>query len=129
VARPHHSYYDGAQASRGIFSKGPIVLQKDHHDETVDAEAGEAGQRRGAGIPCDVSGYPTIRIAMEAGRIDPRSSKKVIEMYSSLALKLVREPASPPPHPRDHHVLVVGGVGQYRLDLSLVTLVVTLGRR
>ena len=35
----------------------------------------------------------------------------------------------PPPHPRDHHVLVVGGAGQYRLDLSLVTFVVTLGRR
>jgi quercetin dioxygenase-like cupin family protein len=32
-------------------------------------------------------------------------------------------------HPRDHHVLVVGGAGQYGLDLSLVTFVVTLGRR
>jgi hypothetical protein len=42
----------------------------------------------------------TIRIAMEAGRIDPRRAEKVIEMYSSLALKLVREPASPPLHPR-----------------------------
>ncbi len=60
----------------------------------------EAGQRRSARIPCEVSGYPTIRIAAEAGRIDPRRAEKVIEMYSSLALKLVRDPASPPLHPR-----------------------------
>jgi hypothetical protein len=59
----------------------------------------EADRRRGARIPCDVSGYP-LRIAMEAGRIDPRRAEKVIEMYSSLALKQVREPASPPLHPR-----------------------------
>src|SRR5215211_1745751 len=57
-SRPHHSYYDGAQASRGIFSKGPIVLQKDHRGEIVDAEAGEAGQGGGATIPCKVSGAP-----------------------------------------------------------------------
>jgi len=42
----------------------------------------EAGQRRGARIPCEVSGYSTIRIAMEAGRIDPRRAEKVIGMYS-----------------------------------------------
>jgi hypothetical protein len=77
-----------------------LVLQTDHRDEIVDAEAGEAGQRRGARIPCDVSGYPTIRIAAEAGRIDPRRAEKVIETHSSLALKLVRELASPPLHPR-----------------------------
>ena len=57
-SRPHHSYYDGSQASRGIFSKGPIVLQKDHRGEIVDAEAGEAGQGGGATIPCKVSGAP-----------------------------------------------------------------------
>jgi hypothetical protein len=41
-----------------------------------------------------------MRIAVEAGRIDPRRAEKEIEIYSSLALKLVREPASPPLHPR-----------------------------
>jgi len=114
-----------------MFSKGPIVLQKDHRYEMVDAEAGEAGQRRGARIPCEVSGYATIRIATEAGRIDPRRAEKVIEMYSSLALKLVREPASPPLHPRGAITMSLWSPMRADIlyELLLVTFVVTLGRR
>jgi hypothetical protein len=55
----------------------------------------EAGQRRGATIPCEVSGYPTIRIATEAGRIDPRRAEKVIDVYSPLTLRIVSQPVSP----------------------------------
>jgi hypothetical protein len=33
-----------------------------------------------------LDGPPAIRIAMEAGRIDPRRAEKVIEIYSSLSL-------------------------------------------
>ncbi len=60
---------------------------------------------------------PTIRIAMEARRIDPRRAEKMIEMCSSLALKLVREPASPPLHPRGAITMSswVAGAGGYSL--------------
>ena len=57
--------------------------------------------------------YPPIRIATEGGRIDSRGSERVSEVYSPSILKLVRDLDSPPPYPRDHHVLVIGGAGQY----------------
>jgi len=91
----------------------------------------EAGQRRGARIPCEVSGYSTIRIAMEAGRIDPRRAEKVIGMYSSLALKLVRDPASPPLHPRGAITMSLWSLmrANILLECPLVTVVVTLEKR
>jgi hypothetical protein len=117
---------------RTIVPRAAIVLQKDHHDEIVDAEAGEAGQRRGARIPCEVSGYPTIRIAMEAGRIDPRRAEKVIEVYSLSIVKMVRNLVSPtstssvpPPCPRGRWC----GHRPVYLEFLIVTVLVTLGRQ
>jgi len=75
---------------RTIFLKAAIVLQKDHHDEIVDTEAGEAGQRRGARIPCKVSGGPDIRSVAEALRSHSRGSEKVIDVYSPSLLSIVR---------------------------------------
>src|SRR5215204_6074771 len=49
------------------------------------------------------------------------------EVYSPLLLKLVSRLVSPTSTSSGHHVHVVGGAGQCRLDLSLVTFVVTLG--
>ena len=68
----------------------------------------EAGQRRGARIPCEVCGYPTIRIAKETGRIDPRVSQRASEVYSPSKLKLVSRLVSPTSTSSgsDHHVLV-----------------------
>jgi hypothetical protein len=43
---------------------------------------------------------PPLVGVTEALRSHSRGSEKVIETYSSLALKLVREPAPPPLHPR-----------------------------
>jgi hypothetical protein len=91
----------------------------------------EAGQRQGARIPCEVSGYSTIRIAMEAGRIDPRRAEKEIGMYSSLALKLVRDSASPPLHPRGAITMSLWSLmrANILLECPLVTVVVTLEKR
>jgi hypothetical protein len=44
--------------------------------------------------------YLPIRIDPEAGRSHPRRSQKVLEVYSPLALNLVRKPTSLPSHPR-----------------------------
>jgi hypothetical protein len=66
--------------------------------------------------------FYTRRVA-EALRSHSRGSERVVEMYSPSALKRMRRYVFPtstslvPPH-----VLVVAGVGQYRLDPSLVTL-------
>jgi hypothetical protein len=87
----------------------------------------EAGQRQGARIPCEVSGYSTIRIAMEAGRIDPRRAEKVIGMYSSLALKLVRDPASLPLHPRGAITMSLWSL--MRANILLECPLLTVGRR
>jgi hypothetical protein len=114
-----------------IFPQVAIVFQKDHRDEMVDARALEAGQRRGARITCEVCGKPTITIAMEAERIDPPRAEKVIGMYSSLALKLVRGPASPPLHPRGAITMSSWSLmrANILLECPLVTFVVTLERR
>jgi hypothetical protein len=102
--RPHHSYYDSSGCLRTIVPRAAIVLQKDHHDEIVDAEAGEAGQRRGARIPCKVSGASPLQGVAEPLRSHSRGSQRVLEVYSSVILKLVRSLVSPtstssmPPH-------------------------------
>ena len=73
----------------------------------------------------------TIRIAMEAGRIDPRRAEMVIEVCSSLALKLVRDPASPPLHPRGAITMSLWSLmrANILLECPLVTVVVTLEKR
>ena len=73
----------------------------------------------------------TMRIAMEAGRIDPRRAEKEIGMYSSLALKLVRDPASPPLHPRGAITMSLWSLmrANILLECPLVTVVVTLEKR
>jgi hypothetical protein len=70
----------------------------------------------------------TIRIATEAGRIDPRRAEKVIEVCSPTILKMVRTLVSPtstssvpPPYPR-------GSWCGHR-PVYLEFLIVTLGRQ
>jgi hypothetical protein len=79
----------------------------------------EAGRRRGVRIPYDAPRVPFITIDTEAGRIDPRASEKVIDAYSPSILRPVTQPVSctSTSSGSDHHVLVVGGAGQYRLGL------------
>ena len=91
----------------------------------------EAGQRRGARIPCDVSGVPITIRRGSGGPQKPFSwlsegARGVFTINTEAGEQTLfpHLPSSVPPH-----VLVVGGAGQYRLDLSLVTFVVTLGRR
>jgi hypothetical protein len=58
---------------------------------------------------------PLLEGVAEALRSQSRGSQRVLEVYSLLALNLVREPASPPSHPRCHHVPWVAGAGGYSL--------------
>jgi hypothetical protein len=69
----------------------------------------------------------TMRIAMEAGRIDPRRAEMVIEVCSSLTLKLVRDPASPPLHPRGAITMSLWSL--MRANILLECPLVTVGRR
>src|SRR5215212_7894072 len=57
----------------------------------------EAGQRRGARTPCKVSGASPLEGVAEALRSYPRGSQRVLEVYSSPILKLVRCFLSPSP--------------------------------
>jgi hypothetical protein len=45
---------------RTIFPKVAIVVQKDHTGTRWSMPGLEAGQRRGARIPCEVSGVPIL---------------------------------------------------------------------
>ena len=124
------AYWAGVQTLPPARFFSSWVLQ-DHRYETVDARVRRQVKDEGRQSPVRFLEYPPpLEGVAEALRIDPRRSQRVLEVYSLLALNLVRQPVSYTSlHPRDHHVLVVGGAGQYRLDLSLVTFVVTLGRR
>jgi hypothetical protein len=92
---------------RTIFPRAALALQKDHRYERSMLGGLEAGQRRGATIPCKVSGGLTIRSVAEALRSQSRGSQRASEVYSPTILKLVRglvSPTSttsvPPPCPR-----------------------------
>ena len=60
--------------------------------------------------PVYLSG-PPIKNATEALRRHSRRSQEVLELYSPSTLRLVRTLCPAPPHPRDHHALVVAGAG------------------
>jgi hypothetical protein len=67
----------------------------------------------------------------EALRSHSRRSQRVLEVYSLLALNLVREPTSLPSYPRGAIIVSSWLVVRENilLECLLVTLVVTIGRR
>jgi hypothetical protein len=76
--------------------------------------------------------YTSIRIDPEAGRIDPRGSEKVTDVYSPSTLRVVSQPVSPtstssvpPPCPRGRWC----GHRPVYLEFLIVTVLVTLGRQ
>jgi hypothetical protein len=74
---------------------------------------------------------PPLEAVAEALRSYSRGSQRVLEVYSLLALNLVREPAPLPSYPRGAITVSSWLVARANilLECLLVTIVVTLGRR
>jgi hypothetical protein len=109
-------YWTGVQTLPPARLFSPWVLQ-DHRYEMVDARVGRQVKDKGRQSPVTLLEYLPIRRVAEALRSHSRRSERVLEVYSLLALNLVRDLCPAPPHPRCHpQVLVVAGAG---IDLSI----------
>jgi hypothetical protein len=56
----------------------------------VDARVWKQVEDEARESPVSLLEYPSIRIDTEAGRIDPRGSQRVSEVYSPFILRMVR---------------------------------------
>src|SRR5215207_1163632 len=94
-----------SSSSNDNYSPAVIVADADRQEETQDIGHLEK-QPRGSPVRGFTSTPETIRIDTEAGRIDPRRSERVSEVYSPSILNLVRGLVTPtstssgPPCPR-----------------------------
>jgi hypothetical protein len=105
-------YWTGVQTLPPARLFSSWVLQ-DSRYEMVDATVWRQVKGEARESPVRFLEYFPLEGVTEALRSHSRGSQRVIEVYSLLALNLVRDLCPAPPHPRDHHVIMVGGAGKY----------------